>query len=282
MSKRIRSMIDEIFSDMKMTAENLALRDELMANALSRYEDTVSQGRSEEEAFEEVASSLEDVQGLLEEMNRMDAQQPQEETKEEAPELKTGTEPQEEGEEEEAPKTDLGDALNKAFSALGDFSQSIVPEAKKLVKEVDGATGGVLGKLGRAAKKGMRDAQKAAGEAIDRLSRERGELMFDFGAHKQEDEAEFVSEFDMGTDAEPKEEAKERMPEENADVLREQAKDVRAQAALKDVSGDREGAQALFDMADEMENCAQALEQAAMLERAVKTQETEACGDEAQ
>ena len=27
MNKRIRSMIDEIFSEMKMTAENLALRD---------------------------------------------------------------------------------------------------------------------------------------------------------------------------------------------------------------------------------------------------------------
>jgi len=252
MEKRIRDMVDAIFSDMKMTAENLALRDELMANALSRYEDAVSQGRSEEQILEEVASSLEDVRGLLEE---------------------TG---------QDAPHADLGDALGKAFSALGDFSQAIVPEAKKLAREMDDAAGGMFSRLGRAAKKGMRDAQKAAGSAIDRLSRERGELMFDFGAHKQEDEAEFVSEFDMGTDAEPKEEAKERMPEENADVLREQAKDVRAQAALKDVSGDREGAQALFDMADEMENCAQALEQAAMLERAVKTQETEACGDEAQ
>ena len=39
MSKRIRSMIDEIFSEMKMTVENLALRDELMANAQARYED---------------------------------------------------------------------------------------------------------------------------------------------------------------------------------------------------------------------------------------------------
>jgi len=132
MSKRIRSMIDEIFSDMKMTAENLALRDELMDNALSRYEDTISQGKSEEEAFEEVASSLEDVQGLLEEMNRIDVQQQPAQAEEEVPELKTGTEPQEENEEEEFPRTDLGDALNKAFSALGDISQAIVPEAKSL------------------------------------------------------------------------------------------------------------------------------------------------------
>ena len=69
MNKRIRSMIDEIFSEMKMTAENLALRDELLSNAQARYEDAMAQGRSEEEAFCEVAASLEDVYDLLEQMN---------------------------------------------------------------------------------------------------------------------------------------------------------------------------------------------------------------------
>ena len=69
MNKRIRIMIDEIFAEMKMTPENLALRDELMANAQARYEDAVAQGRTEEEAFAEVASSLGDVQSLLSEMN---------------------------------------------------------------------------------------------------------------------------------------------------------------------------------------------------------------------
>ena len=193
MNKRIRSMVDEIFSEMKMTAENLALRDELMANAQARYEDSVAQGKSEEEAFVEVAASLEDVCGLLEEMKRMDEQQsgdaPQEET---VPELKTGTEEDEETADEdagkdagEAPQTDLGDALNKAFTALGDFGQAIMPEARKLYGQMDDATGGVLGKLGRAARKGMRDAQKAAEEAIDKFAGEDGELVFDFGANKE-------------------------------------------------------------------------------------------------
>ena len=77
MSKRIRSMIDEIFSEMKMTAENLALRDELMANAQARYEDALAQGKSEEEAFKEVAASLGDVHALLSEMNA----QPEEKAK---------------------------------------------------------------------------------------------------------------------------------------------------------------------------------------------------------
>ena len=75
MNKRIRSMIDEIFSEMKMTAENLALRDELLANAQARYEDAMAQGKSEEEAFCEIAASLEDVNELLEQIN---AAQPEE------------------------------------------------------------------------------------------------------------------------------------------------------------------------------------------------------------
>ena len=44
MNKRIRSMVDEIFSEMKMTAENLALRDELMAVAFNTVADVASVG----------------------------------------------------------------------------------------------------------------------------------------------------------------------------------------------------------------------------------------------
>ena len=72
MDKKIRRLIDDIFSDMKMTADNLALRDEMMANAQARYEDSVHQGKTEEEAFAEVAASLGDVQSLLKEMNAQD------------------------------------------------------------------------------------------------------------------------------------------------------------------------------------------------------------------
>lgn len=45
MDKKIRRLIDDIFSDMKMTADNLALRDEMMANAQARYEDSVLSGQ---------------------------------------------------------------------------------------------------------------------------------------------------------------------------------------------------------------------------------------------
>mgnify|MGYP000469464164 CR=1 FL=1 len=87
MNKQIRRMIDEIFADMKMTADNLALRDEMMANAQARFEDSVRAGKTEEEAFAEVAASLGDVQSLLHDMN---AEKPGEdkEDKEEKKELK--------------------------------------------------------------------------------------------------------------------------------------------------------------------------------------------------
>ena len=256
MNKRVRSMIDEIFSDMKMTAENLALRDELLSNAQARYEDVLSQGKSEEEAFGEVAASLEDVYALLEEMNGESAQE-----KKEAP--KNG--------ETAAAQKDLGDALNKAFTALGDFSQAIMPEAKKLYGQMDEATGGVLGKLGRVAKKGMRDAQKAAGEAIDRLSKENGELVFDFGANKEarpeekvEEQAdEVISDFASVTQpaAEQEPQAEDelvldmdaiRAPEKESEpdavelriaALEAEAKSLEAQAAIKAVTGDEAGAE---------------------------------------
>lgn len=267
MNKRIRSMIDQIFAEMKMTAENLALRDELLSNAQARYEDAMAHGRSEEEAFCEIAASLEDVYDLLDQMNG--ATKRRKETKAAAREQETTG--------HSAQQTDLSGALNKAFTALGDFSQALKPEAKKLYGQMDEVTGGVLGKLGRAAKKGMRDAQKAAGEAIDRLSKENGELVFDFGANREarkesaqepkpeQKEEEFVSDFGTVTAAKEEETAQpegelvldmdalcvqEEAPAENVQqsrlsAMESEAQDLEAQAALKEITGDEDGAQEL-------------------------------------
>lgn len=276
MNKRIRSMIDEIFAEMKMTAENLALRDELLSNAQARYEDAMAQGRSEEEAFCEIAASLEDVYDLLEQMNG-------------APESCKEAEPAAHAQEaagHDAQQTDLSGALNKAFTALGDFSQALKPEAKKLYGQMDEVTGGVLGKLGRAAKKGMRDAQKVAGEAIDRLSKESGELVFDFGANREAkkdqepkpEQKEFVSDFGTVTaakeekSAQPEGElvldmdairAQEETPAEDAQqerlsAMEREAEELEAQAAIKEITGDEAGAQ-------ELRLCAQALRMEAAL-----------------
>lgn len=267
MNKRIRSMIDQIFAEMKMTAENLALRDELLSNAQARYEDAMAHGRSEEEAFCEIAASLEDVYDLLDQMNG--ATKRRKETKAAAREQETTG--------HSAQQTDLSGALNKAFTALGDFSQALKPEAKKLYGQMDEVTGGVLGKLGRAAKKGMRDAQKAAGEAIDRLSKENGELVFDFGANREarkesaqepkpeQKEEEFISDFGTVTAAKEEESAQpegelvldmdalcvqEEAPAENVQqsrlsAMESEAQDLEAQAALKEITGDEDGAQEL-------------------------------------
>lgn len=192
MNKQIRRMIDEIFADMKMTADNLALRDELMANAQARFEDSVRAGKTEEEAFAEVAASLGDVQSLLREMN---AEKP-EDSAEETAQTETQTQSDETAEGEEAgadepdfevktEKTpDIGEALGKAFGALGDVGKQIVPQAQKLVRQVDDLTGGVIGGIGKAVGKGLSDAQKAAGKAIDKLSGDKGEIVIDFGEGK--------------------------------------------------------------------------------------------------
>ncbi|MBQ8620095.1 MAG: DUF4097 family beta strand repeat protein [Clostridia bacterium] len=267
MNKRLRSMIDEIFSELKMTAENLALRDELLSNAQARYEDAMAQGKTEEEAFCEIAASLEDVYDLLEQMGGGQKQPAQEKPADAPQEPVSEEEPAAKAQQESAGtvQTDLGDALSKAFTALGDFSQAVMPEAKKLYGQMDEATGGVLGKLGRAAKKGMRDAQKAAGEAIDKLSRESGELVFDFGANREskKEEEEFVSDFGTVTQPEPEivretdgelvmdmdaihaggqTPAQEDGMQARLDAMEKEAQDLCAQAAIKEVTGDEAGA----------------------------------------
>ena len=237
MDKKIRRLIDDIFSDMKMTADNLALRDEMMANAQARYEDSVRQGKTEEEAFAEVAASLGDVQSLLKEMNEQDggkqdvpnaSEEPKAEETEEPKDAEVNTEKK----AQDVP--DLGEALGKAFGALGDMGKQIMPQAQKLVKQVDGMTGGVIGGIGKAVGKGLSDAQKAAGKAIDKLSGDKGEIVIDLGKKKESPKAPAA--------------------------LRKRAKDIRAEAEIKQAAGDQEGARQLRAKAYAMETEADEME----------------------
>lgn len=258
MDKKIRRLIDDIFSDMKMTADNLALRDEMMANAQARYEDSVRQGKTEEEAFAEVAASLGDVQSLLKEMNAQDGgeqdvpnapEEPKAEETEEPKDTETNTEKK----AQDVP--DLGEALGKAFGALGDMGKQIMPQAQKLVKQVDGMTGGVIGGIGKVVGKGLSDAQKAAGKAIDKLSGDKGEIVIDLGKKKESPKA----------------------PE----ALRKRAQDIRAEAEIKQAAGDQEGARQLRAKAYAMETEADEMEKkladiaAKEAEEAEATKETE-------
>lgn len=237
MDKKIRRLIDDIFSDMKMTADNLALRDEMMANAQARYEDSVRQGKTEEEAFAEVAASLGDVQSLLKEMNEQDggkqdvpnaSEEPKAEETEEPKDAEVNTEKK----AQDVP--DLGEALGKAFGALGDMGKQIMPQAQKLVKQVDGMTGGVIGGIGKAVGKGLSDAQKAAGKAIDKLSGDKGEIVIDLGKKKESPKAPAA--------------------------LRKRAQDIRAEAEIKQAAGDQEGARQLRAKAYAMETEADEME----------------------
>ena len=269
MNKQIRRMIDEIFADMKMTADNLALRDELMANAQARFEDSVRADKTEEEAFAEVAASLGDVQSLLREMNEKPeetAAQADETAKAEPDAPKDEEAEADEGKAEEpdfevkTEKTpDIGEALGKAFGALGDVGKQIVPQAQKLVKQVDDLTGGVIGGIGKAVGKGLSDAQKAAGKAIDRLSGDKGEIVIDFGEEK------------------PKAPA----------ALRERAKTIRAEAELKQAAGDQEGARelrakayALETEADEVEKKLAELAEKEKAEKAAQAEREDTTSDD--
>ena len=258
MDKKIRRLIDDIFSDMKMTADNLALRDEMMANAQARYEDSVRQGKTEEEAFAEVAASLGDVQSLLKEMNAQDggeqdvpnaSEEPKAEETEEPKDAETNTEKK----AQDVP--DLGEALGKAFGALGDMGKQIMPQAQKLVKQVDGMTGGVIGGIGKVVGKGLSDAQKAAGKAIDKLSGDKGEIVIDLGKKKESPKAPAA--------------------------LRKRAQDIRAEAEIKQAAGDQEGARQLRAKAYAMETEADEMEKkladiaAKEAEEAEATKETE-------
>ena len=244
MDKKIRRLIDDIFSDMKMTADNLALRDEMMANAQARYEDSVHQGKTEEEAFAEVAASLGDVQSLLKEMNEQDGGKQDVPNASEEPKAEETEEPKDaevnpEKKAQDVP--DLGEALGKAFGALGDMGKQIMPQAQKLVKQVDGMTGGVIGGIGKAVGKGLSDAQKAAGKAIDKLSGDKGEIVIDLG--------KIVIEPDE----------KKESPKAPA-ALRKRAQDIRAEAEIKQAAGDQEGARQLRAKAYAMETEADEME----------------------
>ena len=245
MNKRIRSLIDDIFAEMKMTAENLALRDELMANAQAHYEDEIAKGSTEEEALQDVAASLEDVRGLLAKMNETEAPKEPAPKKKPAPFWSLQAEEEEKAREDAgekpvagAPKaqegTGLEDVFEKAFGALGDFGRQILPQTRKILRKADEAAGEMLDGLGRAMDKGVRGMTNASGSVPEK-----------------------------------KKTSEEKKPETaTPEELRKRAADIRAQAELKQAAGDQEGARDMRREAYTMEMRADAAEQQAALDAA--------------
>ena len=213
MNKKIRSLIDDIFSEMKMSAENLALRDELMANAQAHFDDAVAKGASEEQALQEVTESLGDIRTLVTEMNEKQetkaepAQQAKhvwsaleegldEKPAEKKPEKKftwsAMEEPEEPKQEEAAPEEpkeeeknlDFNEAFGKAMDMLGSFGRETVSQTRKFMQDADKATSGMMEETMKQAKKLVEEADKATngmlrgiGEAWNDASKAAGDMI---------------------------------------------------------------------------------------------------------
>lgn len=66
MKEKIRKHIDGLFSEAPKTRKAMDLREELTQNAIEKYEDLISDGYREEDAFQNVIGSIGDVSELFE------------------------------------------------------------------------------------------------------------------------------------------------------------------------------------------------------------------------
>lgn len=69
---RIRKYMDQLFENAPVNQRTLEFKEELIANALEKYNDLLAQGYGEDEAFQLVAGSIGDVQQLFAEMGMDD------------------------------------------------------------------------------------------------------------------------------------------------------------------------------------------------------------------
>lgn len=69
---RIRKYMDQLFENAPINRRTLEFKEELIANALEKYNDLLLQGYGEDEAFQLVVGSIGDVQQLFADMGRDD------------------------------------------------------------------------------------------------------------------------------------------------------------------------------------------------------------------
>lgn len=68
MKERIKQHFNKIFADAPKTRKALDLKQEMMQNALDKYDDMIADGYSEEDAYQNVIASIGDVRELFSEM----------------------------------------------------------------------------------------------------------------------------------------------------------------------------------------------------------------------
>ncbi|NCC48302.1 MAG: hypothetical protein EOM13_04550 [Clostridia bacterium] len=65
MKDRIKTHIENLFADVPENRQINDLREELLANGLSKYDDLIEQGMTPEDAYRSVISGIGDMTGLL-------------------------------------------------------------------------------------------------------------------------------------------------------------------------------------------------------------------------
>lgn len=68
MNERIKKYIDEIFADAPKTRKAMELKEEVAINTMDKYQDLISEGYQEEDAWKMVVNSIGDVTELFEEL----------------------------------------------------------------------------------------------------------------------------------------------------------------------------------------------------------------------
>lgn len=69
MIKKLRSYVEQIFDEYPKTKKISELKDELLANLIEKYNDLLSQGKSEEDAYDNVIASIGDINEIINDLN---------------------------------------------------------------------------------------------------------------------------------------------------------------------------------------------------------------------
>lgn len=65
---KIKNYVDDLFKDIKKTRKSEDLKEELLSDLEEKYQDLISNGKTEKEAYQEVIGGIGDVDELLEEL----------------------------------------------------------------------------------------------------------------------------------------------------------------------------------------------------------------------
>lgn len=68
MNEKIRKHINELFAEAPGTRKAMELKEEMTQNTIEKYQDLISEGYQEEDAFQNVISSIGDVTELFEDL----------------------------------------------------------------------------------------------------------------------------------------------------------------------------------------------------------------------